>query len=247
MLPRVRNDLKGMSKTVVYVMPSASAAVGQKIAWGDYPFGPDGSNVTGFFLGGLFYSSMNAFYRDKAFSGELQDRSAELEKMDIPSMMEVNLHQALSGVTWLRHVPYKVMQLHSGKNSIRSLIMHDDSKATIVVVPKAFIRDDAEVVGIIYSLTTYTKYYKSRVRIRELDRQTIESSIKIKYPDKYQHFNILTAPTTSAAALRLQYLFSSQGEVLDNALKVSTQRAGWKITCYLAESCAHHSESEFGM
>lgn len=241
-----RERLKNLSTTVIYVTPASSASVGAKVSWNNVPFGPHGSDALGFFLGGFLYTGAQAYYRHEAFAKNVGKYKTEIKRMDIPRIEKTHAWSALHEVKWLHDAKFETLSYDGHSDFVHRTVLKTPTQAVIFIYPGSFISDNAKAVGMSYAVVSYVRIHASRVLVRELDSGTVSAQVAVEYPEKYSQFNELTAPTTTAAAWRLEYLFAGKGTTFFNTLAEAIQQAGWKLKCYLAEHCATTAPKGFG-
>lgn len=246
MSARTRNSLQKRSRTIVFVVPPSSAAqVASSVAWSpDSANGRASGETVGLFLNGLTFLGFQILHQYQDFEKSMTAYAGILSKMGLPAQAEHHARQAIAQVPWLKAAPYERIPRPKDSGFMHRLALAGNTEATVFIVPEIAVGDDAETLSMNYRIDIYVKYFQDRERAREYDSETVTAEVKMPYPQKYYHFNVLTAPVNSASAWRLQYLFSNHGALFENTLHKAMSKAQEKLVCFLAESCSYKSQKK---
>lgn len=246
-----RNELKGMSRTVVYVTPY--------VAWKLNTF----TGVSGLFLSGtagslagffaiagfvappvdllmvpLTLTAEESHHRYKAFATDIKPYGDEISHFQIPLEQEKMARRAIAAVPWLQNVAMQTIAQSKGVYFLRKTALREDTQATIFIVPRGvWLSYDAKTLTVSYGVVVYIKDPRRVSKVREFDSETFDTVRTIAYPYAVEHFNPLTAPTNDPVAWRVKVLFSNNGALFVGSLKEMLQAEQWKLTCFFVGSC----------
>lgn len=231
--------LGGLSKTIVYIRPDTARVNGK---WSS-SLKQDSLGITAgsviALAGGGVYLPPAIFSEEKegdnpGFWNALKPYRKEVASFGLQKMQESNLRKAVEVTSMLENVPLEEHSEQLGPRFFHQTTRRNKDQATIFIQSRVYLATDAKSLGVVYGIHIYLKDPRLDSGARELTATTIQASQPIRYPDKVKHFNMLTAPVTSALAWRMKILFADNGKLFVGDLKEAMQKARWRISDYFS-------------
>jgi hypothetical protein len=245
-----RNELKQVSRTVVYLAPQHRLGVNNPPNILLRSAAGVAGELAGNFLATGFLSSPApvVIYPVISWGPELKEyrqfRShikpylPELAKLDLSAYQQRMIRKAVAQVGWPGAMPVEAMPAVRAPGYLQRITVHNQSRATVFIIPRGVrLSNDVRSLVVIYGVAAYIKEAGDSGKIRQLDSATIQTVQSIRFPLDIEAYNPLTSPTTDALADRMKMLFGNHAGFFMRAFKQALRVEQAKITCYFADSC----------
>lgn len=231
--------LARLSKTIVYIRPDATRVHGK---WSSSLKQASLGMVAGSAIasagGGIYFPpaiySVEKEGDNPGFWNALKPYGKEIAGFGLENMQDRNLRRAVGATPMLAKSPLIEHSENLGPRFFHRTARRAKGRATIFIQSRVYLATDAKTVGVVYRIHIYLKDRELDSGARELTAATIQASQPIQYPNKVKHFNMLTAPATSALAWRMKILFADDGKLFVGELREAMQKARWKLTDYFS-------------
>ena len=245
-----RNELKQVSRTVVYLAPRHKLSVDNPTNLALSSASGIAGELAGGFLAAGYVSSpatvmiypvfpgLTELKRYRQFRSHIKPYLPELAKLDLSAYQQRMIRKAVARIGWPGAMPVEAMPAITARGYLQRITAHNQSRATIFIIPRGVrLSNDVRSFVVTYGVAAYMKETGDSGKIRQLDSATIQTVQSIRFPRNIEAYNPLTSPTTDALADRMKMLFGDNARFFMRAFKNALRTEQAKITCYFADSC----------
>lgn len=245
-----RNELKQVSRTVVYVEPEGRFGAGHlpnpALLYASGIAGAETGNYVatgylGFPASVFIYPAVvvgSEIHQYRLFSSHIKAYLPEIWRLDLSGDERGMIRKAVSHIGWPGAMPLETVPASRKPGYLQGLASRDRSRATIFIIPRGVrMGYEARTIYVTYGVSVYIKDGGGSAKISRLNTATIQTVNHISFPQDIETYNPLTSPTTDALADRMKMLFADNAELFMRAFKKALRTEQAKISCYFADSC----------
>ncbi len=245
-----RNELKQVSRTVIYVEPKGRLTYAHlpnpALLYASGITGAEAGNyvATGYlgFPAAVFVFPAVAvgseIHEYSRFKSHIKRYLPEISRLDLSGYERDMIGEAVSHIGWPGAMPLETVPSSTKPGYLKDVASRDRSRATIFIIPRGVrMGYEARTIYVAYGVAVYLKNAGGHGKINRLNTATIQTVHRIRFPRNIQTYNPLTSPTTDALADRMEMLFGDNARFFVGAFNKALRTEQSKISCYFADSC----------